>query len=247
MAVAIQQGEDQFLLPLWDRMQRLAYMLAWRFYSTHERRCAAAGVTLDDLHQEAYLAFLDAVNSYRPESGFLLSPFLNFPARNRFKALVGLRAKRLPLNQSLSLDAPISEEDAGLTLGNTLEDKTSPALFEAIAERDYQERLHESLEECLAIIPQEQAETIRESYYEGKSYAVIAEEKAIPRGQVRNLHDKGLRSLRSMKCRAILKEYREDVISGGYHGGLRSFRYTGISSTERAAERLDELERRWYL
>ena len=116
LAICIQNGESGLTSQLWDGMRGLVCLLSNRFYVQQRERCDAAGVTVDDLTQEGFLALLDAVKAYNPDDGYKLSAFLRFPLLNRFKAATGGREnhRKDPLNNFTSLDAPISDDGDGI-------------------------------------------------------------------------------------------------------------------------------------
>ena len=79
LVMIIKGGNDELTPSLWERVERFAYVKATDYYYLHTDLCTRAGVTLDDLKQESYFAFMAAVNYYDPDKGFLFLSFMTYP------------------------------------------------------------------------------------------------------------------------------------------------------------------------
>lgn len=96
---------------LWEAVARLLYQFARKFYLHHGKDvCSRHGVTLEDLQQECYFAFLDAVRAYNPEKGFRFTSYLSRHAQNRFRACMGIFTKLDALNYADSMNTPTAED-----------------------------------------------------------------------------------------------------------------------------------------
>lgn len=234
LVMIIKGGNDELTPSLWERVERFAYVKATDYYYLHTDLCARAGITLDDLKQESYFAFMAAVNYYDPDKGFLFMTFMNFPLQNAFNGLCGLRTKQgreNPLNKAKSLNTPVGEEDS--TLEDMIEDKTAVDSFQRIEELDYTKRLHSDLEDCINTLNQNQQEVIRCRYFSDMSFSDIAEHQNINKSLCRNRELEALRKLRRGKNFARLQKYRDDIItSHAYRSGYGLWRNSGCSSTE---------------
>ena len=63
LASGIQQGTDHYG-QLWERVCRLVYLLANRYYRNYQHPCRRAGCKMDDLIQTGFLAMCDAVKAF---------------------------------------------------------------------------------------------------------------------------------------------------------------------------------------
>ena len=70
LATAVQMGEQDRLLALWDAVRPFAAKTARRWAAAAGDR---SGVTLDDLMQESFLALLDALEGWRADDGAFLT------------------------------------------------------------------------------------------------------------------------------------------------------------------------------
>ena len=245
LAARIKAGEPQYSLELWEQVRDLAMFFFRRLLASpaNAARMERAGVTHDDLMQEGFLAVLDTVQAYRPESGHRFASFLKFHVMRHFFEAVGMRGSRRsrePLNRSASLEQLIAGEDGDITIADTIEDESAGNAFEEALERAYLEKLHDDLETCLQLLPPDYEQAIRGRYYAARSLGDLANEYGVSPERIRQRERYALRKLRTGEAFRVLRGYREEVISHcGYRGGLQSFIEHQGSSTERAVELLD--------
>lgn len=246
LVMVIKGGSDELAPSLWERVERFAYAKATDYYWLHTELCAKAGVTLDDLKQESYFAFVAAVNYYDPDKGFLFMTFMNYPLQTAFNSACGTRTqagRKSLLNGAKSLKTPVGEED--LTLEDMLEDVTASDEFQRIEDLDYTKRLRSDLEECIDTLNPNQADTIRKKYFCGMNTRQIAERYGITEGLCRGRETEALRHLRRGKNFARLQKYREDIIaSHAYRGGFDLWRDTGCSSVEHTVLKMEKAAER---
>lgn len=235
-ATAIKGGRLDLLPFLWEQTQRLIAVRAKQYYTRHTDLCAAAGVTVEDLIQEAYFAILDAIQYFDPSNGYSFTTYLRYPLQKAFNALCGMRTAKgrgEPLNAAKSLYEPIVEDTEGILLLDAVPDAAASNDFQQAEETIYQKQLHETLEICLATLSQGQEAAIRYFYYENLSNKEIARILGCKEHQSRTLRESGLKILRYGKNRKRLEPYRQDIISKHvYHGNFRFWKQTGMSSTE---------------
>lgn len=223
LALRIQAGEGELAGQLWEQMARLVYRHCHRYFTLYGERCAHAGVTLDDLMQEGYLALMDAAQAYDPAKGFKLSSYLKYPLMNRVKVLLGF-AKPSPLNDAGSIHEELGED---LTLEDMLEDETAREAMEGAIDHLWADQLHQTLDTCLATLTPPEEAAVRARFYGDR-----------PTGDGQT-EAKGLRKLRTSRCMRLLRPYQADIISRyGYNSSFTTWKNTGFSSTEYAAMKL---------
>ena len=104
LAAQAQPGSQPALYALWEQVERLVYSkFRGLYYHYGPSQCAAHGVTLDDLYQEGWFAFLAAVRAYKP-GGWKFNTYLHYACKNRFRAAMGTDRPR-PLDMADSLTA----------------------------------------------------------------------------------------------------------------------------------------------
>ena len=238
IAVSIQQGNNELIPELWEQVQKFLYALCNRYITLYDGLCQSTGVTLEDLKQECYFVMLEAVKAYKADSSYKFLTFCKFPFLNRFKSLVNLRGKQQDcLSKAVSLDMPIGGEDEDITLLDTIADSGNDML--KAEEKIYLAKLHGDLQKSLDNIPVEEADIIRQRYFEGKERKEVAQSINMNVGAVRTREGNALRHLRSGENGKRLLPYRADIISRyGYKSSFSLWRDSGFSSTEFAAFKL---------
>lgn len=194
LAVMIQSGAREKIIELWEQVRRFAWKRANRWAIALDRR---GGVTDEDLVQAAFLALLDAVDSFRPESGSFLT-WYNLRLKSAFTETAGLRTQRErkdPMRSAISLDAPLAD-DAGnsFTIADIVPDPAAQAALDDVAERERQQKLHDILEQALAQLPANQREAIIAKHYRGQQADV-------------NAYSAAMKALRHPKVSSKLREY----------------------------------------
>lgn len=156
IAAVVQAGQAD-RLELWEAVRRFAYGRAYRWYKAAEGR---GGVELDDLMQCAFLALVEALETWDPKAGAFITLY-GLKLKAAFTEATGQRTKRDqldPLEQALSFDAPLTDSESGdlFTLADVIEDPAAVVAFVDIEERDRQVRLHKALRAALQSLPEAQ-------------------------------------------------------------------------------------------
>ena len=158
IAAAVQSGQAD-RMELWEAVRRFAYDRAYRWCRAMEGR---GGMMLEDYIQVAFLALLDALESWDPTVG-AFNTWFGLKLKGAFTEAVGMRTqrdKRDPIHHALSLDAPLTDSESGedLTLADVIEDPYAAAEVEDVGEWDALYRAVESL-------PEAQQTAIRQRYW----------------------------------------------------------------------------------
>lgn len=220
-------------------VERLLYQFARKYYLRHGKEaCARHGVTLEDLQQECYFAFLDAVRAYKPDKGYKFTSYLSRHAENRFRACMGIFTKLDALNYADSLNVPAAE-DSETESGDLIPDEKAEAVLVAVDDGAEHEYLREHLEAALAGLTPVQAAVIRGKYYRRQTNPQIAEMLHITPQDVRRELGKGLRELRGKK--QVWEIERDYLGMAAYHGtGWSAWYYEHGSVEERTIEGIEK-------
>lgn len=243
LAALIQQGQREYIPTLYDQVKKLLRCKARDYFNKFYGPCVRCGVELDDLVQEAYLAMLDAVQAFKPDTGNNFTSYLSYPLHNRFRAVTHCkRGIKDPLNQADSLDEPLSTENADFTRGDTIADDNAAAQFNAVETDMYRSALHSAVEKSLGELDPLQSQVIRCRFYENMTLQATGDRIGCKREMVRRQEEKAMHSLRKPKVSRALRPFMYDEMeSSAYRGtGLQTFKNTGASATERAAEHMEE-------
>lgn len=165
LAVLIQDGDNARILELWQQCNAFVWKQARReIYRLEGRR----GVDVNDLAQSGFLAMLDAAKSFDANAGFAFMTWLGFKIKTAFQEAAGCRTKRQmmePIDNSVSLETPLTDEENADVLGDLIIDTAAEKSIDAVAEADMAQRLHEALETALETLPEPQKTAIVKRYY----------------------------------------------------------------------------------
>lgn len=199
IAAAVQAGQAD-RLELWEAVRRFAYDRAYRWCRAMEGR---GGMVLEDYIQVAFLALLEALESWDPAAGAFLT-WYGLKLKGAFTEAVGMRTqrdKRDPIHHALSLDAPLTDSESGedLTLADVIEDPRSEEEIEAVAELDYQQRRKQALAKALDSLAGDQRRAVVLRHCHGLTVDQTADRMGTTRATARAAEQKGLRLLRHPK------------------------------------------------
>lgn len=197
LAALAQQNDQTSLWALWVQVEKLiCSKFRGHFYQYGPNQCAAHGVTLDDLYQEGWLAYLDALKAYSPARGWRFTTYLTLACKNRFQAAMGLQVNPRPLDMADSLDRPITDGEADGQFGDLLPDEQAAAELEQVAERLVEETINAALHHAMMELPTTQLEVIRCRFYQQLTRPQTAQQLGITPNEVLREESRALRSLR---------------------------------------------------
>ncbi len=215
LAVFIQQGGNDELIPiLWEKVQRVLFAKAERYYSAYSEALRRYGFDIQDIRQECYSAMLAAIKWYKPDKEYKFTTYLNYALKHTIRRLYSGKNDALNQAATMSLEQPIGDGDE-LTVADTVADDTAAQTFEQIELCDYFKPLYEALE----TLTERQQDIIRLRYFEGLNARQSAEKLGICPQRASSLEGEALRKLRNGKIGIQLRRiYGEDY---GYYDGLR--------------------------
>lgn len=205
LAQQIQQGERDLILPLWEQVRRYAHD---RAYKWHRATGGRGGVTLDDLEQEGFIALLEALEGWDEKAGPFL-PWYSLRLKAAFTAATAQRTQRDrkdPLQDCLSLDAPLTDQEGDpFTLEDTIPDQRAEDDLNTVEEWDRQAAIRRVLDSLQA----EQRRVILLRYYHDMTREQTAQRLHLTRTRVNTIEQKALRILRHPVNSRVLLQYRQ--------------------------------------
>ncbi len=233
LAIRIQAGDSTCVEELWNNIHKLMHRIASNIYRQKQERCAATGVTQDDIFQECFFVMLRAVDAYNPNAGYAFNTYIKYHLKNVVNGLLGFRTagqRYAPLNTCTSLEIDIAGEgDEGLRLEDMIEDLEGAEPFEAVE----QSLMYEELYKAVNVLPDQKRQIVW--------YHFLHEIPLKDCVQLLHMHTTGntfrikQEALRALRRDPRILNMAEYYSNGLKHTRLAFFRDTGTSSVEAAA------------
>ena len=163
---------------------------------------------MQDLEQEAFLALLEALEGWDEKAGPFL-PWYSLRLKVAFTAATAQRTQRDrkdPLQDCLSLDAPLTDQEGDpFTLEDTIPDQRAEDDLNTVEEWDRQAAIRRVLDSLQA----EQRRVILLRYYHDMTREQTAQRLHLTRTRVNTIEQKALRILRHPVNSRVLLQYRQ--------------------------------------
>lgn len=221
LAARVKDGDQEALFSLWKQNQGVINRIC--------RIEAADDEEFQDLKQESYFYLIKAIEGFLPELGFKFTTYLTKTLhRNIWRYKRYCRCK-----EALTLNVPLYDGREDERIDEIIDPDTPDPL-----ERIEREFLIKQLNEAINRLPERQADMINQHYLHGSSIKDLAN---IFQTTVRDIqHNLVYGKSKLRRDRFLVKTWRYWT---GYYwdseayqsSGLRSFRNTRTSSTERIA------------
>ncbi|MBE6845507.1 MAG: sigma-70 family RNA polymerase sigma factor [Ruminococcus sp.] len=203
---------DEYIRILWENVNRLLYLKADKIYYALKERFTAAGVDENDMKQECYFVFLEALKAYKPPLKFVT--FLEFPFKKMVSRLLksNLKAQEL-YTQSLEVEQYEEEKSLSETLADEKND-----IFRIVDERTDSEIVRGEVEK----LGDRQKMVIKLYYFADMSDAEIADISGKKTESVCQLRH---RALLQLKRSAVLQRLYFQTFFHGKSGFLNPERF----------------------
>lgn len=145
----IKAGEEKYIPDLWLKVRKFITLEAKKQLSNYPEHYQGSEAGLEnDMVNEAFFAFIKAVNDYNPAKGKFIT-YLGYKIKPSFnRVLYGYTDSKKLLNNAVSLDVPVNEEE-NIYFSDTVKD---PAADKEVLELEAIGRrlaVHELLESAL--------------------------------------------------------------------------------------------------
>ncbi len=234
----IQKGQKEYISTLWNQVEAFISLMAYKKPNALPENL---WYLRDDMVNEAYFYFLKAIDGYKDNRRGKFLTYLTYHLKNCFNKVIygGVteKAMREPLNEAISIDAPINDED-GITIADTLIDINSESYYRNIEDMDFWDEMNRILQRGIDHIqgkPREILQTMLDYDVDLNGARKLMGGSIEQRQNYRQLYQKGLRELRRFITIYIGK--RENKGSGihdyiSYCYGFGRFYHTHTSCVE---------------
>lgn len=199
MCLQIQHGKMELLPELWETVEKLYTLKAYKWFTARADIARAHGVELEDVIQQAWFAFLQSVAAYDPANGLPFLSLIEYPFRKECAALLGQRSAQgrfEPLNHCASLDKETDTEDGdGGTLGDFIPDPAALEFVDALDAQSVAELIRAEVER----LPMPERDVIARYYLHGETLKTIADAAGKSIERARQIRDRGLKMLRKSR------------------------------------------------
>ena len=141
LALEAKAGDIACKEELWNAVRRLL----WKLVRPYSGRAQMLRYDMDDLIQEAYFAFEEAIKAYDPEKGYAFTTYLGYQVNKTLRQPLKYWNGQDRCIFAASLDAPIGEDDGDSTLQDVIPDP-SEAIEDTVAARAQSAEL----QQCMA-------------------------------------------------------------------------------------------------
>ena len=194
IVLEVQKGDKQALSYLMNKYKELVNIKVSKYFMV--------GAEKEDIIQEGSIGLFKAIKMFNKDKNNSFKSFANMCIERQLITAIksSTRQKHIPLNSYLSLNASAydSEEENGIELINTLDNKTVEDPLETIMKKEYYEQIESSIEKSLSTFEKQ----VLDGYVKGYSYVTIAKQLDAPVKSV----DNAIQRIRKKAIKNMLNE-----------------------------------------
>ena len=194
IVLEVQKGDKQALSYLMNKYKELVNIKVSKYFMV--------GAERDDIVQEGLIGLFKAIKMFKKDKNNSFKSFANMCIERQLITAIksSTRQKHMPLNSYLSLNASAydNEEENGIELINTLNNKMVEDPLETVMKKEYYEQIESSIEKSLSTFEKQ----VLDGYVKGYSYVTIAKKLDSPVKSV----DNAIQRIRKKAIKNMLNE-----------------------------------------
>ena len=194
IVLEVQKGDKQALSYLMNKYKELVNIKVSKYFMV--------GAERDDIVQEGLIGLFKAIKMYNQNKNNSFKSFANMCIERQLITAIksSTRQKHMPLNSYLSLNASAydNEEENGIELINTLDNKMVEDPLETVMKKEYFKQIETSIEKSLSTFEKQ----VLDGYVKGYSYVTIAKKLDSPVKSV----DNAIQRIRKKAIKNMLNE-----------------------------------------
>ena len=194
IVLEVQKGDKQALSYLMNKYKELVNIKVSKYFMV--------GAERDDIVQEGLIGLFKAIKMYNQDKNNSFKSFANMCIERQLITAIksSTRQKHMPLNSYLSLNASAydNEEENGIELINTLDNKMVEDPLETVMKKEYYKQIETSIEKSLSAFEKQ----VLDGYVKGYSYVTIAKKLDSPVKSV----DNAIQRIRKKAIKNMLNE-----------------------------------------
>ena len=185
LALRAKHGDKTALEELWRINQGLTYTIIRRYPTTKS-------VDIDDLWQSAWFVLLEAVRNFEPGRGEFATVFGWSIQKS---CLIALGRLQKHVDEAVSLDTPLTDNEDATTLGEMIEDDTLRSASESLEESE----LRRTVAEAVNRLSDDKRDVIRALYFDRLTMRHASDRLRVPLSTIHSRRDQALNVLRRDK------------------------------------------------
>lgn len=190
----VQNGDKQALTYLMNKYKELVNIKVSKYFMI--------GAERDDIVQEGLIGLFKAIKMFKKDKNNSFKSFANMCIERQLITAIksSTRQKHMPLNSYLSLNTSAydNEEENGIELINTLDNKMVEDPLETVMKKEYLKQIENSIEKSLSTFEKQ----VLNGYVKGYSYITIAKQLDSP---VKSI-DNAIQRIRKKAIKNMLNE-----------------------------------------
>ncbi len=190
----VQNGDKQALTYLMNKYKELVNIKVSKYFMI--------GAERDDIVQEGLIGLFKAIKMFKKDKNNSFKSFANMCIERQLITAIksSTRQKHMPLNSYLSLNTSAydNEEENGIELINTLDNKMVEDPLETVMKKEYLKQIENSIEKSLSTFEKQ----VLNGYVKGYSYITIAKQLDSPVKSV----DNAIQRIRKKAIKNMLNE-----------------------------------------
>lgn len=194
IVLEVQKGDKQAISYLMNKYKELVNIKVSKYF--------IVGAERDDIVQEGLIGLFKAIKMFKKDKNNSFKSFANMCIERQLITAIksSTRQKHMPLNSYLSLNASAydNEEENGIELINTLDNKMVEDPLETVMKKEYYEQIESSIEKSLSTFEKQ----VLDGYVKGYSYITIAKQLNSPVKSV----DNAIQRIRKKAIKNMLNE-----------------------------------------
>ena len=194
IVLEVQNGDKQALTYLMNKYKELVNIKVSKYF--------IVGAERDDIVQEGLIGLFKAIKMFKEDKNNSFKSFANMCIERQLITAIksSTRQKHMPLNSYLSLNASAydNEEENGIELINTLDNKMVEDPLETLMKKEYFEYIENSIQKNLSTFEKQ----VLDGYVKGYSYVTIAKKLDSPVKSV----DNAIQRIRKKAIKNMLNE-----------------------------------------
>lgn len=194
IVLEVQKGDKQAISYLMNKYKELVNIKVSKYF--------IVGAERDDIVQEGLIGLFKAIKMFKKDKNNSFKSFANMCIERQLITAIksSTRQKHMPLNSYLSLNASAydNEEENGIELINTLDNKMVEDPLETVMKKEYYEQIESSIEKSLSTFEKQ----VLDGYVKGYSYITIAKQLDSPVKSV----DNAIQRIRKKAIKNMLNE-----------------------------------------